>query len=347
MPDDPAAVPEAACPDCGTVVAPGFLACPTCRRLTHGAELKSLAAEAERASNEGDLSAALAAWREALSLLPADSRQHQTVQKRLEELSRKVEAGPQPTRKKDAGGAKGAAGLGALGLLLWKLKTLLLLLATKGKLLLLGLTKASTFLSMFLSFGVYWTAWGWKFALGLVVSIYVHEMGHVATLRRYGIPASAPLFIPGFGALVRLKQAPRTPREDARCGLAGPLWGLGAALVAFAVFLATGAAIWGGIARCGAWINLFNLLPVWQLDGSRGFRSLSRGQRWVVALTFGALWFLTAEGLLVLIALAALFRAMERDTVAEADRMGLLQFVFLAVALSALCAWLGPIGGGP
>ncbi len=72
---------------------------------------------------------------------------------------------------------------GALGLALWKFKFLGAFVATKGKLLLLGLTKGSTFLSMILSLGVYWTAWGWKFALGLVVSIYVHEMGHVAMLR--------------------------------------------------------------------------------------------------------------------------------------------------------------------
>ncbi len=52
---------------------------------------------------------------------------------------------------------------------------------------------------------MYWTAWGWKFALGLVVSIYVHEMGHVAALRGYGTKANAPMFIPGLGALIRLK----------------------------------------------------------------------------------------------------------------------------------------------
>src|SRR3989454_12639768 len=81
---------------------------------------------------------------------------------------------------------------------------------------------------MLLSAGVYWAAWGWKFALGVVLSIYVHEMGHVQALQRYGIKATAPMFIPGVGAVVRLKQYPASPREDARVGLAGPLGGLGA-----------------------------------------------------------------------------------------------------------------------
>src|SRR5207253_1330115 len=98
---------------------------------------------------------------------------------------------------------KGAAGVGAVGALLAKFKFVLLFVLTKAKLLLLGLTKGGTFLSMLLSAGLYWTIWGWKFAFGLVLSIYIHEMGHVQALQRYGIKATAPMFIPGFGAVTR------------------------------------------------------------------------------------------------------------------------------------------------
>ena len=105
----------------------------------------------------------------------------------------------------------------------------------KLKFLLLGLTKASTFVSMFAFFGVYWSIYGWPLALGLVLSIYIHEMGHVAMLRRLGIAAGAPMFIPGVGALVMLKQHVADPLTDAKIGLAGPVWGLGAALAAFGV----------------------------------------------------------------------------------------------------------------
>ena len=101
----------------------------------------------------------------------------------------------------------------------------ILLVFTKGKLLLLGLTKLSTLLSMLAFAGVYWALYGWTFAVGMVISIYIHEMGHVLTLREYGIPASAPMFIPGFGAFIRLKQLRITPIQDSRVGLAGPIYG--------------------------------------------------------------------------------------------------------------------------
>src|SRR6185369_768538 len=109
-----------------------------------------------------------------------------------------------------------------------KFKWAVLLLLGKGKLLLVGLTQAKTLLSIAIALGVYTMAYGWKFALGLIASLYVHEMGHVAWLRRYGIPASAPMFVPGLGAFVRLKSHPPTPAQDARVGLAGPVWGAAA-----------------------------------------------------------------------------------------------------------------------
>src|SRR3989454_1596365 len=149
---------------------------------------------------------------------------------------------------------------------------------------------------MLLSAGVYWAAWGWKFALGVVLSIYVHEMGHVQALQRYGIKATAPMFIPGVGAVVRLKQYPASPREDARVGLAGPLWGLGAAAAAYAAYIGTGGGIWAAIAHFGAWVNLFNLVPVWQLDGGRGFRALTRRQRGIAAAVIALMWLATRRG---------------------------------------------------
>src|SRR5256885_1593460 len=207
------------CPQCGTDVAPALLACPSCHRLVHADELKRLAAAAERAAQVGDRSSALAAWREALDLLPRDSTQHHVVSARVLELSRALDREPQAPRQTSRVG-RNAAGLGALGALLVKFKFAVIFLLTKAKLLLLGLTKASTFFSMLLSAGVYWSIWGWKFAVGVVLSIYVHEMGHVQALQRYRIKAAAPMFIPGVGAVVRLKQYPADRREDARVGLA-------------------------------------------------------------------------------------------------------------------------------
>ena len=332
------------CPQCGTDVAPALLACPSCQRLVHADELKRLAAAAEQATQAGDSSAALAAWREALDLLPRDSTQHQVVSARVLELSRAIDRAPQAARQTSRLG-KGAAGLGALGALLVKFKFALIFLLTKAKLLLLGLTKASTFFTMVLSAGVYWTIWGWKFALGVVLSIYVHEMGHVQALQRYGIKATAPMFIPGVGAVVRLKQYPADRREDARVGLAGPIWGLGAAVVAYAVYRATGSGIWGAIAHFGAWVNLFNLLPVWQLDGGRGFRALTRGQRWIAAAMIGAMWLLTGEGLLVLLGLAAAASAGFTEGADQPDPTILVQYGLLVVLLS-LVSWSAVVAAG-
>jgi len=151
------------------------------------------------------------------------------------------------------------AALGVSAAFIAKFKFAALLLLSKAKLLLLGLTKMGTLLSMAASLGLYWALWGWKFALGFVLSIYVHEMGHVAMLTRLGIRATAPMFIPGIGAIVRLRENLPTAREDARVGLAGPIWGLGAAVVAYALSLAFDSPMMRAIATVGAWINLFNL----------------------------------------------------------------------------------------
>jgi len=169
-----------------------------------------------------------------------------------------------------------------------------------------------------------------------VLSIYVHEMGHVQALQRYGIKATAPMFIPGVGAVVRLKQYPADRREDARVGLAGPIWGLGAAAVAYGVYRATGSAIWGAIAHFGAWVNLFNLLPVWQLDEGRGFRALTRSQRWIAAALIGSVWLLTGKGLLVLLGIAAAASAGFAEAADQPDPTILVQYGLLVIVLSLL-----------
>jgi Zn-dependent protease len=161
-------------------------------------------------------------------------------------------------------------------------------------------------------------------------------MGHVAALSRLGIKATAPMFIPGIGAVVRLKQYPVTPREDARVGLAGPIWGLAAAAVAYAVYRVTDSQTWGAIAQVGAWINLFNLLPVWQLDGARGFRALSRAERWGVVAIVAAMWLATREGLLVLLFLTAGYAAWRGQAQAEGDRRAAFEFGALVVVLSIM-----------
>jgi len=293
----------------------------------HAETLARLAAGAETSEAAGRRDEALGLWRQALELLPADAPQLPTVRQRIAGLAKNASA---PDFKKRFGTV-----LGGLLLVLWKLKVVVVLLLTKAKFLLFGLGKLSTLLSMLAAAGVYWSLWGWKFALGIVGSIYVHEMGHVSALRRYGIQASAPMFIPGIGALIRLRQHPATVAEDARVGLAGPIRGLGAALAAYAVYLATRSPIWGAIAHFGAWVNLFNLLPFWQLDGGRGFRALTRRERWLATAALAATWLLTSEPLLVLLALAGAANALGAAP-EEPDTGAFGMYVGLALSLALL-----------
>ncbi len=329
------------CSSCGGEVAPALLACPSCHSLVHAEQLKRLADEAAAASRRGDVSAELEAWRSALDLLPPETRQHAVIRDKVDALSRSVTAGPE-TRWKGVSAGGGALVGGAL--LLWKLKAVLLIALTKGKFLLLGLGKSGTLLSMLPTFAIYWAAFGWRFAAGLIASIYVHEIGHVAALHRYGIAASAPMFIPGFGAVVRSHHHPANPSEDARVGLAGPIWGLGAAFAALGLFAATGILVFGAVARIGAWINLFNLLPVWQLDGARGLRPLRAGQRWAVVAVVACAFAMWREGLLVLIALAAGFEAFRSRAENEGDWGAFAWYAALIAVLSWMCTM--PIAQG-
>jgi Zn-dependent protease len=266
-----------------------------------------------------------------LPMLPPHSRQHAVIAQRLSDVVETSDSTPQPHPDRPRSlWSRIAGGAAATGVLL----------IGKLKFLLLGLTKASTFLSMFAFFGVYWGIYGWPLALGLVVSIYIHEMGHVAMLRRLGIKAGAPMFIPGMGAFVLLKQHITDPLVDAKIGLAGPVWGLGAALAAVGVYALTGARIWLAIAELTGFINLFNLIPVWQLDGSRGMHVLARWQRWALVATIFITIGMTEQRLLFVVGAVAIWRAFQHDVGPGSNRV-LATFVTLVVALAWLAKGVG------
>ena len=311
------------CPGCSAGLPDSALSCPNCRKLVHADQLEGLAARAKEAWRLGHFTAERSLWAESMALLPDDTIQHQRIAARVAEID---QAMGRRTGHPSQGLKKASAGIGPA----------LVLLATKGKFLLLGLAKVGTLLTMFVSLGVYWAMYGWALALGVVFSIYVHEMGHVSMIRRYGFPASAPMFIPGLGAFIQLRGMRLPPIPEARIGLAGPMYGLGAALVALAAYALTGARIWGVIAYFGAWVNLFNLIPVWQLDGSRGLCSLTRSQRGVVLAAVVTLWLLSSNPMLLLIALGCGYRLFTRDWQTEADNRGLLEFLSLLAALTAV-----------
>jgi Zn-dependent protease len=170
---------------------------------------------------------------------------------------------------------------------------LLLLKFGKGALLLVGKVKfLGTAASMLVSIGAYALIWGWKFGAVFVALLFIHEIGHVIQLRREGVKASAPMFIPFLGAFVAMKELPKDAGAEARVGLAGPVLGTIGCLIPLAMWLVTGADFWQAATFIGFFLNLFNLLPVLPLDGGRAMAALSS---WIWAIGF--LLFL---GLLVL-----------------------------------------------
>jgi Zn-dependent protease len=161
-----------------------------------------------------------------------------------------------------------------VGALLLKFGKAALLIFPKAKLL-------TTSATMLVSVAAYSIIWGWKFALGFVVLLFVHEMGHVIQLRREGIPASAPMFIPFLGAVVMAKSLGDNATAEARVGLAGPILGTLGALALIPVAIATNSDFWQALAFTGLFLNLFNLLPVVPLDGGRAMAAMSPKMWWV------------------------------------------------------------------
>jgi Zn-dependent protease len=159
--------------------------------------------------------------------------------------------------------------------------------AIKGAVLLLPklklLTTAGTAL---VSVAAYSLFWGWTFALGFVVLLFIHEMGHVLQLRREGIKASAPMFIPFMGALITAKSLGENALAEARVGLAGPILGTLGAGACLAIGEATNSDMFRALAYVGFFLNLFNLLPVVPLDGGRAMAAMAP---WMWFLGFGAL----------------------------------------------------------
>ncbi len=212
-------------------------------------------------------------WLPAPSPQPAPASRHD-----LEPVEQRPPGQPPkpPLRKRALGGA-----LAAVIAFLAKFKFLLLLLP-KLKL----LTSAGT---MLVSLAAYSFVFGWAFAAGFVALLFVHEMGHVIALRREGITASAPMFIPFLGAVISARSLGENALAEARVGLAGPILGSIGSAACILVYHATGNDIWRALAFTGFFLNLFNLLPVVPLDGGRAMAAMAP---WM--------WFVGFAGMIVL-----------------------------------------------
>lgn len=238
-----------------------------------------------------------------------------------------------------AGKAKKFGPLGAALAFLAKFKTASLLLLAKGKFLLLGLTKFKALISLLAFLGVYWALFGWWFAVGFVASIFIHEMGHYVTVRRYGFAANAPVFTI-FGAYVRWRGDGADLDKSARIALAGPMFGFIAALASYFVFAATGSGVWLAVAHAGAFINLFNLIPAIFFDGLYAFMAIGRQERLAILIVSLVLWFFLNENMFLFIALGTGYRLYKRDHPQQPSQSMAYYFIGLLIALGLFDWWI-------
>ena len=188
---------------------------------------------------------------------------------------------------------------------LWRVGKWLLVLLPKAKVL-------TTSLSMLVSVGAYALIWGWRFAAGFVLLLFIHEMGHYIQLRREGVKPSGMVFIPFLGAAVGTRSLGGSALAEARVGLAGPILGSLAVVALLPIAAATDDDFWRALAFTGFFLNLFNLLPVVPLDGGRAMAAMAP---WMWFVGFGAivvLVFLWPNPILILIALLGGFETYRR-----------------------------------
>jgi len=255
-------------------------------------------------------------------------------------------AEPSPAKTPSAKPGRKWAALGPAGVVL-------AFILGKAKLLipLFKFTKLSTLLTMFLTVWVYAQFWGLKFAVGFILLIYVHEMGHALVLAQQGIPAGAPIFIPFVGAMISMRRLPPNAYVEALVGIGGPILGSIGALACLLIGMRTGSLFWFALASTGFLLNLFNLIPISPLDGGRIVGVVSRWI-WVFGYIIGVAVFLTTYSpilfLILLLGLFSLGRTFREPRpgyfdVAPARRLSIGIAYFVLLGLLALGMWFADL----
>jgi Zn-dependent protease len=323
------------CKRCSHELPPGALVCDQCHALVHSEKLDQLASEAKALEAKGDFRQAREVWMMGLPLLPPNSRQASWIQQHAHSLDAAADR-IQPPPPSDNKWAKKLGPVGPIAVLL-----------AKSKVLLTAVFKLKFLLSFVAFIGIYWAAFGMKFGIGFAVLILLHEMGHFIDIKRRGLPAEMPVFLPGFGAYVRW-QALGVPLETrAAVSLAGPLAGFFTALACAALWWQTGNPLWAALARVGAVLNLLNLVPVWVLDGGQAVRALSKTERVVLLTVCLALWLLLGENMFFLVALGAGYQVFSTgDLPARPSRATTVYYVAVLTALGIVIRLLPGQGLG-
>ncbi len=309
------------CRGCGRELPLAALACSDCHTLVHTIELERLASDARASENNGDLSAAREQWSRSVALVPEDSKQADWMRNKIRTLDAASAASPKATNT-------WARKLGPLG-------PIAVVLA-KSKGLLLAIFKLKFLLSFFAFFAVYWALFGWKFGLGFALAILLHETGHYIDIKRRGLPAEMPVFLPGLGAYVRWQALGVPLRVRAQVSLAGPLAGWFAAAACLLLYQRMHSPLWAALARTGAALNILNLIPVWILDGGQAVLALARNERLGLLAATLALWLVTGESIFFLVTIGVTWRLFTKDVPAQPGWSTLAYYVAVLGLLAAV-----------
>jgi len=307
------------CSRCMGVLAPAALVCSNCHALVHAARLEQLAASARLHEEHQEIMAARGDWLKALDLLPPDSAQAEWIRgnaKRLDALATST-----PTAGVRHAWAKRLGPFAPIAILL-----------ANGKFL-LALFKMKFLLSLGTFVAFYWALYGAKLGVGFAILLLVHEMGHFVDIRRRGLPADMPVFLPGFGAYVRWAALGVSAQTRAFVSLAGPLAGAIGAAVCALLWKETGDAFWIGLASLSALLNVLNLIPIWVLDGGQAIAALNKTERIVLsaaAVLFAALF---GQPAFLLVAGGAGYRVFSKDIPEEPSHTAMAYYLLVLAAL--------------
>ena len=282
-----------------------------------------MAAEAKSFEASGDLRQARERWLMALPLLPPASTQAQWIEEHARALGNPSEPNP-ASYSLTANAPRDSRNLQQRGTL-----------------------NLGAILSFMAFVAIYSSVSGARLGIGFAVLILIHEMGHYVDIRRRGLPADMPIFLPGLGAYVRWRALGVSLETRAAVSLAGPLAGFLAALACAVIWWQTHDSYWLELARVGAALNLLNLSPVWVLDGGQAALALSKSERIALLLVSLALWVVVRENMLLLVGAGAAYRAfLAADIPAHPSRVTTVYFVAVVTALALILRILPGHGFG-
>jgi Zn-dependent protease len=285
--------------------------CEKCRSLIYGNELQQISSHAKSLEEDQRFLEARDEWNSALRLLPESSKQAIWIRDHVAELERTGSAWAELGHAQENKQGATSASFGA-------------------------------FLISFAAFIVFESFYGGlAFGIGFSALILVHEFGHFIDVKRRGMQADLPIFIPGMGAFVRFRSSLISREVRAGVSLAGPFAGFISAAVCGAIWYVTGEKYWASLAQSAAWLNLLNLTPVWILDGGQAASALSRIQRASLLVVALILWWVTGESVFFVVAAGALYRVFAKDTPLRPSPV--MGYYFVAVmALLAAVMYLVP-----